>query len=640
MGQRNRSWVSPLSPRYNIHSIYDNDFDGPLIYGEFSNRIAYNELYEINNLEEIWKDLTFFKVEELFHFKKEGAAANVIWPIVLISPKLSRIEISMADVPQYDRGNNPNFGNKPGIHSYKEPLLQKNFFEPLSNLKQLERLKIISPDTSQAFINYLSQFPNLKVLEWVGEYRGVDFSSLMNVDTLILSRKVLRKKAVLAKCELKLPEHLKMLILPKDSLGWILPALLEHPNTLSYLEVNYDRTPLFLLKDKVEHLILSTNPLDDKTFPLLANSMLKSLVMKINTYTYSRDHLYGPIMSIDSNFSGFKQLKELDLSSYSRVDLSPKIQPLKQLEKLKLRTNELPNSIIHWESLKELDLSGEELKNIPIGLARSKGLETLKISSLKIKKFPKLIYQLKNLRTLSLIDYERFPKYQPQFGGIIPDSLAQLKKLRHLEINLNAIKSRAHLRNIYKALPDSAVIELYDFDFRTPIKTTVNLGVYAQYNIGGTVMSGLEFNFLYNPFKIASRSTKKGHLGDNAYRENPFSTNPFDFHTFTAGVEWNYLKSFVMGYKLGYTYTRKRFPIAFQADLTAYTDYKGSFDLRFTPQIGIPIKASFAYIYLMYGYKIPLIPNQELNLIPRHTISLTVRIVSEWPTPGFAFIGW
>jgi hypothetical protein len=74
--------------------------------------------------------------------------------------------------------------------------------------------------------------------------------------------------------------------------------------------------------------------------------------------------------------------------------------------------------------------------------------------------------------------------------------------------------------------------------------------------------------------------------------------------------------------------------------LTAYTDYKGRFDLRLTPQIGIPIKASFAYIYLMYGYKIPLIPNQELKLIPRHTISLTIRIVSEWPSPGFPFIGW
>jgi Leucine-rich repeat (LRR) protein len=495
----------------------------------------------------------------LIRFKKNGAAANAVSSIVLNSPKLSRIEISMADIPRYDRGNNPNFGKTPGIHSYKDILLQKNFFEPLKHFKQLERLKITTPDTSQAFINYLSEIPNLKVLEWEGEYEAMDFSALSNVDTLVLTN----KNAAEGKCELKLPKDLKMLILPKDSLGWILPALLKHPKTLAYLDVNYDRTSLLLLKDKVEHLILSTDPLANETFPSLANSMLKSLVIKINTYKYSSDYLHGPIMSIDSNFSEFKELKELDLSHYNRVHLSSEIQPLKKIEKLRLRTDELPNAIIHWEGLKELDVSGKGLKSIPIGLAKSRGLETLKINSLKIKKFPKHIYRLTNLRQLSLMDNERYPYNKPQFRSIIPDSLAHFKKLTHFKISLNAIKNRAHLRNIYKALPDSTVLELQGFRFKTPIKTTVNLGIYAQYNIGGTVMSGLEFNFLYNPFKIASKITKKGRFEDRAYGRNHYAANPFDFHTFTAGVAWNYLKSFVMGYKLGYTYTQKRFPIEF-----------------------------------------------------------------------------
>jgi hypothetical protein len=154
------------------------------------------------------------------------------------------------------------------------------------------------------------------------------------------------------------------------------------------------------------------------------------------------------------------------------------------------------------------------------------------------------------LRELSFIDNERYPKNKPQFRAIIPDSLVQLKKLRYFKSTLNAIKNRAYLRTVYKALPDSTGIELQGFRFKTSIDTTVNLGIYAQYNVGGTVMSGLEFNFLYNPFKIASQITKKGRFKDRAYGKNDNATNPFDFHTFTAGVAWNYLKSFVMGYNL------------------------------------------------------------------------------------------
>ena len=623
------SWVKPPFYRKFI-SLNNYQSKDPMLYAQ-SYCLSWSiEPTETHLWKATWNDLTFLQIKGLRCFDMEEVLDNPAWLILLQSPKLSHIEISMGhrDTDKY-------------AYSFENPNLQKSFFEPLGDFKQLEYLRINKPDTSQAFINYLSQFPNLKVLEWVGQYKKLDFSVLTNLDTLVLIEEVTWQKEAETGQKLKLPKQLKALILPTNSLEWIWPTLRTHPTTLPYLEVRYEDSDstfsLALLKDKVEHLSLRASASGKKGFPS-ANSTLQSLTIK-SDFSYYKQYLRAKTISIDSTVAQFKQLKELDLGNYHAVNLPIQFYSLKQLEKLKVKTNELSDSIQYWKNLRELEVSGTKLDYIPPSLGNLTTLEILKIGSPKIKKFPNFIYQLTNLKQLSLSSNTNASVSQRQFRGIKLDSLAKLKKLTHFKITLNSIKSRAHLRNIYKALPESTIIELQPFDFKTEIQTPFNLGVYAQYSIEGAFRSGLELNFFYNPFKIASKFTKKGSFIRSAYGENNYATNPFDFHTFTAGVEWNYLKSFLMGYKIGYTYTRKRFPIAFQADVTAYTDYKGSFDLRITPQIGVPIKINFAYLYLMYGYKIPIIPNQELSLVPRHTISLTMRLVSRWPSlPAPAFI--
>lgn len=624
-----KSWVTPQYHRQ-IISVNNTHSKGPIFYAKaycFSWDIKPNE---IDAWKDRWKDLLFIQINELRCFDNEIVFENAAWSVLLQSPNLSHIEISMRhrDEDKY-------------AYSFQDTNLQKNFFEPLGDFKQLEYLRIDKPDTSQAFINYLSQFPNLKVLEWLGQYKKLDFSVLTNLDTLVLIEEVTWQKEAETGQKLKLPKQLKALILPTNSLEWIWPTLRTHPTTLPYLEVRYEDSDstfsLALLKGKVEHLSLRASASGKKGFPSV-NSTLQSLTIK-SDFSHYKQYLHAKTISIDSTVTQFKQLKELDLGNYHKVNLPIQFYSLKQLEKLKVKTNELSDSIQYWKNLKELEVSGTKLDYIPPSLGKLTTLEILKIRSPKIEKFPNFIYQLTNLKQLSLSSNTNSPISRRQFRGIKLDSLAKLKNLTHFKITLNSIKSRAHLKKLYKTLPESTIIELQSFGFKTEIETPFNLGVYAQYSIEGAFRSGLELNYFYNPFKIASKFTKKGSFRQNAYGKNNYATNPFDFHTFTAGIEWNYLKSFMMGYKIGYTYTRKRFPIAFQADVTAYTDYKGSFDLRITPQIGIPIKINFAYLYLMYGYKIPVIPNQELSLVPRHTISLTMRIVSDWPPlPSPAFI--
>jgi hypothetical protein len=59
LGQEKRSLVSPPSS-WSIHSISDYNLKKPIIYGKFSRNIVRDEFYLINELEEMWKDLTFF----------------------------------------------------------------------------------------------------------------------------------------------------------------------------------------------------------------------------------------------------------------------------------------------------------------------------------------------------------------------------------------------------------------------------------------------------------------------------------------------------------------------------------------------------------------------------------------------------
>jgi len=118
--------------------------------------------------------------------------------------------------------------------------------------------------------------------------------------------------------------------------------------------------------------------------------------------------------------------------------------------------------------------------------------------------------------------------------------------------------------------------------------------------------------------------------------------NPFHFHTLSFALEWNYLKNpdLLMGYRLGYSYSRTKEPIAFQVDFIAYTNYNSPVDLRLAPRLSIvPIKSSVVHLSLYYSYKIPLLHTNEHDIVSRHTIGISCRATINWTDLGYG-IGW
>ena len=184
------------------------------------------------------------------------------------------------------------------------------------------------------------------------------------------------------------------------------------------------------------------------------------------------------------------------------------------------------------------------------------------------------------------------------------------------------------------------MIELTDeWQNNTP-SSGFNFGVYMDYSWDHAVFTGIELLYYLSPKYKTSLLKKAGHFGKQATAKDKYAAaNPFYFHTFSLGVEWNYLQSsdFLMGYRVGYNYSRVKDPISFQVDLITYTNYTNTFDLRLAPRLGItPIRSNVAYVYLYYAYKIPLLFSQEQRVISRHSLGCSVRFTINWDDG----IGW
>lgn len=646
-------WTSPKI----LQPIQEND-SSKILYGGFTRTLKLEKKY-LQKLPELWKDAIYFSVHytALDSIKTGKAHFKAILKSALNAPNLSSLSIFMPSKQEEDSYT---------FHSYSDSAIKENFWKPLSQFKQLEKLRIFNPDTSQAFIHYLAQFPNLKVLYWSGPHNGLDFSPLAHLEALILGSPYNSYMSIeqSIKDKLVLPTQLDALILHNNSLSDILPILANFKGKLSYLKTNRVQRDkihdLSLLKGKVTQLDwwVSNWNID---LPL-GDSALQSLTVTGSVLT---KHLY-----IGENIRTYKNLETLHLENYFTTTLSPSFYQLPKLKHLTINTNYLSDSIQYLKTLETLNLDSETLKQVPSTLGKLENLKALDITANKLTSFPVTFRNLKQLEAfkISAPNLKRLPKglkhlkqlkeidifagkvHQmpseigrlrqlkslsfygsetqvlfPIFRTVPSHTLKKLQQLEEFSLSINFIVTRAQLKNIYRILPETTKIYIYSLEDKYQVQTLFNLGIYTQYDIGGTVSSGLEFNYHYIPhWSLPNYS-------NNAIKKPKKDYNIFDFHTFNAGIEWNYLKSFVMGYKTGYTYTHKRLNLALQADFIAYTDYKNKVDLRINPKIGIYIPSTFAAFYVMYGYKIPLIPNQELNLVPRHNISLTMRITTQWP---------
>lgn len=349
---------------------------------------------------------------------------------------------------------------------------------------------------------------------------------------------------------------------------------------------------------------------------------------KLSLRSYSMHHKYSIPVAIGKAIT----LQELEI--YNRnlqypLPLPATIYELKNLKKLQVAPYLLSDSIQYLQQLDTLITAGilecNDLASFPDSIMKLKNLRYLEIGRhYKFEKIPTSIFNIEQLETFIL-------KANISNNLIDARQLKKLSNLKYIEFSTTLVRNEIHFERLIKALPEDCMVDVQLDGFEAP-EHWGNMGLYGEYGWGQTVFTGIEF---LHYISAASIQSKRERLLKNLQKDrakNYKIPRIFDFHTLSLGVEWNYLQStdFLMGYRFGYNYTRIKEPISFQVDFIAYTNYKEALDLRLVPRVSIPIKTPVMLIYLYYNYKIPLIAEQEQQLVARHNIGLNFRFTTDW----------
>lgn len=142
---------------------------------------------------------------------------------------------------------------------------------------------------------------------------------------------------------------------------------------------------------------------------------------------------YCQIDSISPRIEKLKKLKELHLKSNTLKQLPPEIGSLSNLTILSISGDSLigiPPKIGELIKLKEFYLSGYKLTHLPPEIGKLKNLRTLSINQTNIKQLPGETGNLKNL-TSALLSQNRLITLPPETG--------RLKKLTHLDLQGNQL---------------------------------------------------------------------------------------------------------------------------------------------------------------------------------------------------------
>jgi hypothetical protein len=588
---------------------------------------------------------------------------------------------------------------KPSEDSYSSHELQQIYL--LSEFKDLQYFE--GADSSLLFIECLQQFNKLDTLVWLDKkLQNRYLGQLMNITTFIIDnygdikykwwnngikryiytyhfppqlKNIYTKKIPYKHFATRLTKCTKLEYLTDISGAVIYPGIESMHVTSGYFPPPIPSLKKLTLDPAPQYIPLNINLFSSLKSLIIPRGWRWSLGLNIPSSLYqlsNLEELYIWTNHVSDSIRFLKKLKHLSIHiERSNVNfLSDSIQNLSQLESLLLHQEQsgayslpsyiytltslntldikyytLSDSIRFLKELKELTIMGRN-ETLPDSLVALKKLNSLDLSHFRMPegKYPAQMYQLKNLHRLDLGYNGDYRKKRKLLINV--RKLKHLKKLSYFEFSIRAIKNEIHYRRLYNTLPENCEVKLHHgYDTPTPF-SRANFGIYTEYGWGQAAFSGIELLYYIDrkytdSFVKKSKRFKQTTTTKDKSKSMWSYPNPFHFHTLSFAVEWNYLKNpdFLMGYRLGYNYSRVREPIAVQLDLIAYTDYNNTFDLRLAPRLAIvPIRTSLIYVSLYYSYKLPLIPNNEQYIVSRHTIGLSCRFSLDWNNSfGYGF---
>lgn len=159
----------------------------------------------------------------------------------------------------------------------------------------------------------------------------------------------------------------------------------------------------------------------------------------------------------DEFFTSNTAIEELDMTSMTEFDFTNnlnKIHLFKQLRRLNIGNNPIPNLNIQFDKMSNLEELGYirqekiDLKALCLRLANCENLKTIHLSDNKIKSLPKEIVLLKNLEELNLFQNK---------VKILPAYIVKMQKLKKITLIDNPV-DETKIKEIENLLPNTTII--------------------------------------------------------------------------------------------------------------------------------------------------------------------------------------
>lgn len=195
--------------------------------------------------------------------------------------------------------------------------------------------------------------------------------------------------------------------------------------------------------------VLNIGMNDFKIFPIEITKFknLKSLSIWWNDITTFPDKF----------FSDNCKIEELDMTSMFEFDFKSnlnKIHSFKNLKKLNLGNNQIPNLTVQFDKLENLEVFGYirqdsiDLKELCVKLANCKKLKTVHFSVNNIKKLPNEILLLESLEELNLFENKI---------KSLPTDIAKMKSLKEISLINNPV-DESKIKDIENKMPQTKII--------------------------------------------------------------------------------------------------------------------------------------------------------------------------------------
>jgi Leucine-rich repeat (LRR) protein len=284
---------------------------------------------------------------------------------------------------------------------------------------QLEKLDISFTDITE-IPDFVFQLPKLKELSYL------HCASLQRQPTGFSSHQPLEKLSI--------------------SIGknQAIPSEIAHLKGLKTLVLGGDITeipPFIYTLTKLENLEIFDTKVSTLSATVSQLTKLKKVLFWQALFSDDSVPTVLNLTEIFSHLSNCKQLKAVHLDSNGITEIPENVALLSQIEVFYAKENKLtayPKGLHALKNLKELDLSVNQLKEIPTGIGNLAQLRTLRLNANWTNQIDTThlfneIAQLTNLETL-ILSHCRSVK-------AIPEAIAELKKLKSLDLENNFIET-------------------------------------------------------------------------------------------------------------------------------------------------------------------------------------------------------